>query len=61
MASEVVGQMLDYAANAVMYWPVASTQRRFEACCQLQNIEADQTLARFLDDALDAEAFWQQM
>lgn len=58
---EVVGQMLDYAANAVMYWPVESIQRRFEARCQLQNIDADQTLAQFLDDGLEAEAFWQQV
>jgi len=58
---EVVGQMLDYAANAIVYWPVESIQRRFEARCQLQDIDADQTLAQFLDDALDAEAFWQQV
>src|SRR5215212_6673021 len=26
---EVVGQMLDYAANAVVYWPVETLQARF--------------------------------
>ena len=28
---EVVGQMLDYAANAVVYWPVEDLRSRFEA------------------------------
>ena len=27
---EVVGQMLDYAANAVVYWPVEDVRARFE-------------------------------
>jgi len=58
---EVVGQMLDYAANAVVYWPVESIQRRFEARCHLQYLDADATLAQFLGDAITAEAFWQQV
>ncbi len=28
---EVVGQMLDYAANAVVYWPVEEIRARFRA------------------------------
>lgn len=28
---EVVGQMLDYAANAVVYWPVETLRAKFEA------------------------------
>ena len=31
---EVVGQMLDYAANAVAYWPVEAVRARFEECCR---------------------------
>src|SRR5581483_616689 len=30
---EVVGQMLDYAANAVVYWPPEQLRLRFEARC----------------------------
>ena len=26
---EVVGQMLDYAANAVVYWPIETIRARF--------------------------------
>lgn len=29
---EVVGQMLDYAANGVVYWPVAGLRESFEHC-----------------------------
>lgn len=31
---EVVGQMLDYAANAVRYWPVESLRTLFEDSCR---------------------------
>src|SRR5690606_13228801 len=31
---EVVGQMLDYAANAVVYWPVESLRSTFERRCE---------------------------
>ena len=30
----VVGQMLDYAANAVAYWPVEDIRSQFEATCR---------------------------
>ncbi|MFF1479104.1 hypothetical protein ACFVYD_16285 [Streptomyces sp. NPDC058301] len=30
---EVVGQMLDYAANGARYWPAALLQRSFEETC----------------------------
>jgi hypothetical protein len=30
---EVVGQMLDYAANAVVYWPIEQLRAEFEANC----------------------------
>ena len=30
---EVVGQMLDYAANAVVYWPVEKIRAEFEKNC----------------------------
>jgi hypothetical protein len=50
---EVVAQMLDYAANAVAYWPPGSIRERFTACCE----EADQVLAEFTDKE-NADKFW---
>lgn len=48
---EVVGQMLDYAANAVMHWPNGSIQERFEQTCQKDSKEADMELAEFIGTA----------
>ena len=56
---EVVGQMLDYAANAVVYWPAGAIQAQFEAACQARGLEADEVLADFLAGERDAESFWQ--
>jgi hypothetical protein len=55
---EVVGQMLDYAANAVVYWPVESLRARFEEGRE----EPEQELAEFLADVdADHEEFWQKV
>lgn len=59
---EVVGQMLDYAANAVVYWPVEVVRARFNARCELEKREPNAVL----QDALaigeeGAEDFWQKV
>jgi hypothetical protein len=38
---EVVGQMLDYAANVVAYWPVEAVRARFEEGCRLRGVDAE--------------------
>lgn len=45
---EVVGQMLDYAANAVLYWPVESIRQRFEETCRERGSEPDVVVAEFI-------------
>ena len=55
---EVVGQMLDYAANAVVYWPVEEIKAKFEDTCSKRNVDPDETLRNFLNDSDDAEEFW---
>lgn len=57
---EVVGQMLDYAANAVVYWPIEKIQAQFEATCQARGIDVEQALRDFLGVEADADQFWQQ-
>jgi hypothetical protein len=57
---EVVGQMLDYAANAVVYWPVESMRAQFERACSGLGREPADVLAEFLGDDADPDAFWQQ-
>jgi hypothetical protein len=58
---EVVGQMLDYAANAVVYWPVEQIQARFEARCDAAGLDAAAELDGFLSGEGDAEAFWSKV
>ncbi len=55
---EVVGQMLDYAANAVVYWPVEALRARFEG----NDEDHESTLAALLDGPeADAEEFWRKV
>ncbi len=55
---EVVGQMLDYAANAVVYWPVEEIRERFAARCERDELDPDEELEEHLG-VTDAEVFWQ--
>jgi hypothetical protein len=55
---EVVGQMLDYAANAVAYWPVERIHSQFEANCALQGIDPAGTINEFLGLEGDPKQFW---
>jgi hypothetical protein len=58
---EVVGQMLEYAANAVAYWPTEAIRSRFEQTCEARQIDSDQVLRELLTDAHDVEEFWQKV
>ena len=55
---EVVGQMLDYAANAVVYWPVEALRSRFQESRE----EPEQDLMDFLEAPEgNADNFWQMV
>jgi hypothetical protein len=58
---EVVGQMLDYAANAVVYWPVEAIRGRFEHTCQKDKTDPEKELSTFLGPDVDVEKFWQRV
>ena len=58
---EVVGQMLDYAANAVLYWPVEEIRAKFAARCELEGKDAAQELDEHLAGEMEAEQFWSQV
>jgi hypothetical protein len=57
---EVVGQMLDYAANAVIYWRIETLQAQFERQCQRRGVDPDEELASFLEREQAPVLFWQQ-
>lgn len=55
---EVVGQMLDYAANAVVHWPMERIRAEYEAQCEAECVSAEERLQDFLGDDCDDEVFW---
>ena len=55
---EVVGQMLDYAANAVLYWPIEALRTQFEG----NQEKHERNLAEFLGSPeADLEEFWRKV
>ncbi len=57
---EVVGQLIDYAANAVVYWPIETLRAAFESRLEREGGDADAELAAVLGPDADAEAYWDQ-
>jgi hypothetical protein len=58
--------MLDYAANAVVYWPVERIRAQFEATCQINNQESEAVLLNVLypgteDQRGSSEEFWEKV
>jgi hypothetical protein len=58
---EVVGQMLDYAANAAARWGGDTLQRWFEDTCSQRNEDPEQVLVDAFPRVEDASAFWAQV
>ena len=58
---EVVGQMLDYAANAVLHWPVDALRARFAERCASEGNEPDDVLSRLIGTESDGDVFWEQV
>lgn len=56
---EVVGQILDYAANAVSYWSIDVIKQKFEQQCNFEGKDADEVLRNFLDEGMEIEGFWE--
>lgn len=58
---EVVGQMLDYAANSAAYWSIEELRAQFEKRCVGEQIDPGEALANFLGPEADAGLYWQQV
>ena len=62
---EVVGQLLDYASNATVYWTLESIMSSFQATCEQRSVDANQTLEEFLGEDAgesyvpESDKFWQ--
>lgn len=57
---EVVGQLLEYAANALSYWPRNRMRERFEARCAVASQDPSNELERTFERAGDWEGFWER-
>jgi len=58
---EVVGQMLDYAANGTAYWQGGRIAESFAATAAEQDRDPDEELERFLGTGSDPNQFWEQV
>lgn len=58
---EVAGQMLDYAANAVVYWPIEEIRAKFEIRCGSESKDPSQILQDYLGLDGDENSFWDRV
>ena len=56
---EVVGQMLEYAANAVQYWDINRLKASYEVRCSEQELEPQETLINELELDGDYDEYWE--
>jgi len=62
---EVVGQMLDYAANIVSFWTIHTVKSKFEARCDQRGIDPARAIADLIEkpseDEEAIEVFWKSV
>lgn len=62
---EVVGQMLDYASNAVSYWSIGRLRSQFERRCEAGEEDANAVVAELIMSSPDnpeaVESYWEQV
>lgn len=56
---EVVGQILDYAANSVSYWSIEEIRIKYQKRCEEQNIDPEIELSDLIGEEGDIERFWE--
>jgi hypothetical protein len=57
---EVVGQMLDYAANGVVYWPLEQLRELHARQCERDGLDPETVVADLVGDSGRVEEFWQR-
>ncbi|MBO0347791.1 hypothetical protein J0895_01435 [Phormidium pseudopriestleyi FRX01] len=58
---EIVGQMLDYAANVLIYWPIESIITQFESNCRDVGRDPEQVFEEFLGIDAHEDRFWDKV
>jgi hypothetical protein len=55
---EVVGQMLDYAANCASYWSIEALQSGFEQTCIQSGKSSESEMSALIGEEQSVEEFW---
>lgn len=58
---EMMGTMLEYAAQLPLHWPVEAVIAQFELNCREQGRDPEQVFEAFLGMDVDEEKFWQKV
>lgn len=58
---EVVGQMLDYAANGVAYWPVEEIKAQFEKTCEVNGTDPAEVIRQLTGADQEQDGYWQRV
>lgn len=58
---EVVGQMLDYAANAVSFWNASEIRMIFENTCKQKNLDHVIEISNLVNSQYSYQQFWDQL
>jgi len=58
---EVVGQLLEYAAHAVSYWPIERITAELERRCEKAGIDLQDTLNNILGPDGDTDDYWERV
>jgi hypothetical protein len=58
---QVVGQMLDYAANFTTYWSVERLRDALEKTCQQNNRTVEEVLTALLESSEGVSEFWERV
>lgn len=57
----IVGQMLDYAANATRYWPIGEIRDEFNGLCELESADPGDRIRQLIGPDGDVEQFWRKV
>ena len=58
---EVVGQMLDYAANGLKYWPLEYIKAMFFGRCQAEGVDPDVEIRQALGSEIEPNDLWSKV
>lgn len=58
---EVVGQLLEYAANAQAYWPAGFIRGCFEGECEKQEASPEEEVQSLVDGLMPYDEYWERV